>query len=148
MISAEFKEAMRSATIAGPASESMIQAAENRLSLRFPPEYRRFLEEYGAAGLTGFDIAGLVHEDYSEPPFWVDIVTGTERFREMMEGSLPDTMVPISHDGCEIQYLMDLADQDGSACPVFQYGPEVNGEMVAKSLEEFIVKIAAGEIWD
>jgi len=146
MSSAEFKEVMSNATVAGPASEEMIQAAESQLSSQFPPEYRRFHKEYGSAMGTGFEIAGIFVDDDSGPPLWRDIVKATERFRKSVNGMLPETLIPISDDGCGVAYYIDASNQDETSCDVVAYGPGIDGKTVAGSLEEFVLKVARDEL--
>lgn len=146
MSSAEFKEIMSNATVAGPASEEMIQSAERQLSLQFPSEYRTFLKEYGAAMGRGFEIAGVFVEDDSGPPLWRDIVKSTERFRKAVNGTLPETLLPISDDGCGVAYYINASNRDGSSDEVVAYGPGIDGKTVARSLEEFVLKVARDEL--
>ena len=146
MASAEFNEAMSNATVAAPATDEMIQAAESRLSLQFPPEYRTFLREYGAAMGAGFEIAGLFQDDDAGPPLWRDIVTATERFRKSVNGTLPETLIPVSDDGCGVAYYIDASEQNQSGSKVIAYGPGIDGKTVAVSLEEFVLKVVRDEI--
>jgi hypothetical protein len=43
-----------------PASEALIDAAQQRLGLSFPPSYRRFLREAGCGGVGSEEFYGLV----------------------------------------------------------------------------------------
>ena len=137
---------MSHTTIAGPASEELVQAAESKLSLRFPSEYRSFLKRYGAAMGEGFEIAGVFADVDSGPPLWRDVVKATERFRQSVKGTLPETLIPISDDGRGVTYYIDASNQDDGGCDVVAYGPGVDGKRVAASLEEFVLKVARDEL--
>ena len=146
MSSEEFKKMMGNATVAGPASEEMVQAAERQLSLQFPPEYRAFLKEYGAAMGKGFEVAGIFIGGDSGPPLWRDIVKATEQFRKSVNDMLPETLIPISDDGCGVTYYIDVSVQSDRGCDVVAYGPGIDGKNVAKSLEEFVLKVSSNEL--
>jgi hypothetical protein len=86
---------MNRATVAGPASDEMIDDAESKLSLQFPSEYRAFLKEYGAAMRTGFEIAGIFADDDDGAPMWRQIVQATQRLRKSVNGMLPESLIPM-----------------------------------------------------
>jgi len=61
------RDALRSATMAGPADARMIADAEGKLRVNFPSDYRTFLATFGAAMGRGYEIAGLFHASGSLP---------------------------------------------------------------------------------
>ena len=138
---------MSESTIAGPASESMILAAEEKLLLNFPPEYRRFLKMYGAVMGTGFEIAGIFADEDPGPPLWRDIVRETKRFRKSIQGSWSDSLLPISDDGVNIKFFIDTKNHENH-CEVIAYGPGIELNTIATSLESFALKIARNELWE
>src|SRR5260370_37232531 len=48
----------------GPRSESLVSTAEQFLSIKFPPDYRRFLLEFGAGSFGSFEILGVIRENF------------------------------------------------------------------------------------
>ncbi|MFY7751235.1 MAG: SMI1/KNR4 family protein [Exiguobacterium acetylicum] len=146
MSSAEFKNVMNRATVAGPASDEMIDDAESKLSLQFPSEYRAFLKEYGAAMRTGFEIAGIFADDDDGAPMWRQIVQATQRLRKSVNGMLPESLIPISDDGCGVAYYIDASKCNEDGCDVIAYGSGIDGKTVAGSLEEFVLKVARDEL--
>ncbi|HTS82715.1 MAG TPA: SMI1/KNR4 family protein [Myxococcaceae bacterium] len=49
---------------AGPKPESLVARAEEALGLRFPPSYRQFLLELGCGDVGGFEVYGVVDDDF------------------------------------------------------------------------------------
>lgn len=135
---------LSSASTAGPASESAIRNAEAELGLRFPAPYRAFLARYGAAMGEGFEIAGLFVSNGEEPPMWRNVVADTRRSRRAGQGRLDDQLFPVSDDGLDRTYY--LKGDGAQLCPVIAYGPGCDGEEVAGSFEEFVVKRHTGEL--
>src|SRR5438105_11846156 len=48
----------------GPRSKALVDAAERALGLRFPPRYRRFAELLGAGSVGGFEVYGVVNDNF------------------------------------------------------------------------------------
>lgn len=129
---------------AGPASDQAIREAEEALGVVFPKTYRAFLARYGAVMGNGFEIAGLFVSDDAAPPMWCDIVEGTKQTRRAVGGRLPQALLPISGDGMDQTYYIDAVG--GDDCPVIAYGPGCDGEQIAGSFDEFVVKLASGAL--
>ncbi len=51
----------------GPKPETLVARAEAALGLVFPPSYRQFLLELGCGNVAGFEVYGLVDEDFTHP---------------------------------------------------------------------------------
>jgi hypothetical protein len=135
---------LKGASTAGPVSESEIQNAEAELGLRFPTPYRAFLSRYGAAMGEGFEVAGLFVSNEEAPPMWRNVVSDTRRSRKAGQSRLDKQLFPVSDDGLDRTYY--LKGDGGDSCSVIAYGPGCDGEEVAASLEEFIVKRHEGEL--
>jgi hypothetical protein len=50
----------------GPKPESLVARAEAALGLRFPPSYRQFVLDLGAGDIGGFEVYGLVDDDFED----------------------------------------------------------------------------------
>jgi hypothetical protein len=50
----------------GPKPEALVARAEAALGLVFPPSYRQFLLELGCGDVAGFEVYGVVDEDFTE----------------------------------------------------------------------------------
>jgi len=50
---------------AGPRPEALVARAEAALGLRFPPSYRQFLLELGCGNVAGFEVYGVIDEDFA-----------------------------------------------------------------------------------
>jgi len=48
----------------GPKPESLVARAEAALGVTFPPSYRAFLRELGCGSVAGFEVYGVVDEDF------------------------------------------------------------------------------------
>jgi hypothetical protein len=51
----------------GPKPESLVAKAEAALGLVFPPSYRQFLLELGCGDIAGFEVHGIIDEDFGDP---------------------------------------------------------------------------------
>ena len=97
---AEMKAVLAEAIVAGPAQEMTVARAEKSLGVKFPPSYRFFLSEFGAALCEGFEVAGIfAQEDESHPPLWMDVVKWTHQLRRGSRDLIPLEYIPVSGDG-------------------------------------------------
>lgn len=48
----------------GEKAEDLVVLAENALGVSFPPSYRSFLRDYGCGGFDGFEVYGLIDENF------------------------------------------------------------------------------------
>jgi len=135
---------LRSADTPGGASVESIIIAEQHLGIVFPTSYRKFLLEYGAAIGAGYEIAGVFTSSDDEPPTWRDVIAATNQTRRVAGSNLAQTLLPISGDGASLTYYLDTKDKEQS--PVIAFGPGVDGETVAESFEEFVVKLSNGKL--
>jgi len=131
----------------GGASGEMIVAAEDRLAVRFPPTYRRFLATYGAALVQGCEIAGLYeHGNPEQCPYWTHVVDLNVTTREHSP-MLPATYLRVGDDGCDCSYYLDLShpDADGEY-PVVVLGPGCDNLVLARTFVEFAARYVRGEL--
>jgi antitoxin YobK len=50
----------------GAKPESLVLKAETALGLTFPPSYRRFLLEMGCGNINGFEVFGLINDNFEK----------------------------------------------------------------------------------
>lgn len=149
VVEKRLEQALRGATSHGPVSEAVIASAETELAVRFPESFRVFLRCYGASFGKGLELSGLPVSDRvssDRMPQWSDLLVETRRARKNLNAPLPRNLLPISHDGGEYEYLLDLAaiGSDGE-CPVVVLGPGREFEVVASSFIEFVERTCHGE---
>jgi hypothetical protein len=123
----------------GPRDENVVGAAEDRLGLRFPDAYRRFVLRMGAGSFGAAEFYGVIDSDFSGPVpdgVWVTL--------ESRKGpsALPTSMVVIGQDGMGGQYVLDTAAGDDPAVTVWIGGMSSPGEPleeVASDFAEFVL---------
>jgi len=129
----------------GPKPESLIQAAERALELKFPPTYRRFLLEYGAGAFGAFEVYGVIDTDFEQSSI-PDAIWATLKKRN--RGWLPSNLVVISALGDGDLFCLDLGAKEGSEAPVViheagyreeKHRGEVR-EVIARDFGEFFLQ--------
>lgn len=132
----------------GPRPESLIQAAEKRLGLEFPPTYRRFLLEYGAGSFGSSEICGVIDYDFehSSVPdaIWYTLI-------ERNEARLPNELIVIYEVGDGELLCLDLGAKESGEAPVVAYQPGLppekqSKEVIAKDFGEFLLQIVQREV--
>ncbi len=122
----------------GPASDEEIRAAEERLGVTFPHDYRLFLSRVGSGfGPDVMEINGVWEWEpvKGETPMWGNAVESTERSRHLI-GDLPHAFVEIASDGGETTFYLDT-----ERGVVIAWGPErAQDEIVAPSFSEFVIR--------
>lgn len=124
----------------GGVPESVVQQAEARLGVRFPPSFRWFLSNWGGASIDGEVVNGLIglpFEDACGP----DVVYCTMLDRDQF--GLDHALVPlVDNDGDEIFYL-DTSEVDANGeSPVVQMVSEdpKRKTVYASNFAEFLLK--------
>lgn len=107
-------------TFVGPRPEILIILAQDRLSVKFPETYRRFLLEYGAGGAGGVEFYGVVQEDFDHSSY-PDVVWLTLKGRK--EWGLPNFLLPVFGLGDGEFFCLDLGVQKGSEAKVVGFIP-------------------------
>lgn len=140
----DYRETLGSTYTPGGASMEQIEAAERELGVAFPPSYRQFLAEYGAAVGTGFEVAGLfLPSDDGEPPKWKNVLVVSKQMRRILGETMAPSLIPIADDGHGVTFYIS-GDVEGER--VVAYGPGIDGAVVARSFPEFVVKAAQGPL--
>ncbi len=144
----DYDAVLSRATVSGHVEEAVIRKAETSLGVTFPPSYRAFLEEFGAALGDGFEIAGLFNDEVDHgPPQWNHVVKRTLRIRRASGDRVPKGYIAVSGDGGDHIYYLDTTRkrQDGE-CPVIALGPGAEGVVIAEEFVEFVVRLSKREI--
>ncbi len=121
-------------TFVGPKPKTLVNLAQERLSIQFPKTYRRFLLEYGAGGVGGIEFYGVVKEEVEDSGY-PDIVWLTLKGRK--EWALPKFLLPVYDLGDGELFCLDLRIQEGIEAQVVGFTPgyssaEQNLDVVAE----------------
>jgi hypothetical protein len=140
----DMKSALAEAEAAGPAPDGMIAAAEKKLGVAFPADYRQFLSSFGAAAGAGYEIAGVfTGGDPDEPPPFTDVVSFNAGVRKSMRAVLSADYVAVAHDGGEFTFYLDTRKSDARGnCPVVILGPGKDLETYASNFFDFVVRFS------
>jgi antitoxin YobK len=109
-------------TFVGPKPITLINLAQDHLSVKFPETYRRFLLEYGAGGISSFEIFGVIQEDFDNHDYLhIDVVWLTLKERE--ECNLPEFLIPIFDLGDGELFCLDFRKKEGDEVKVVGFTP-------------------------
>jgi antitoxin YobK len=117
-------EASATCSIAGPASETQVAAAEEALGCTFPPSYRTFLRRFGAIRIPT-EVA-IVHDFVGLGADGKSVVDHTLGARA--ENRLPQNLVVVGM-GADYRewFCLDMGRQtDGGECPIFLFDARDN----------------------
>lgn len=89
----------------GGCSKDDIKAAEQRLGLSFPEEYKNYLLEYGTARFNGVELCGLNSTGY------LNVVDATEQEKNV-NTAFPDKMFVIEDLGVDAKLI--IGDEKGN----------------------------------
>ena len=143
-IEKEYCDALNTMATPGGASNDKIEMVEKELGVVFPAPYRQFLATYGAGMGTGFELAGISEDsNEEEPPMWRSVVLATKQSRRILRGAIPNDFIPVSDDGQGTTFYIDT---NSEAAKIVAYGPGIDGQIVATSFKEFVVKSLRGEL--
>jgi cell wall assembly regulator SMI1 len=105
----------------GPKDESLIKKAEQKLGVKFPPTYRRFLASHGCGDVEGLEIYGVIKDDFDNSgipdAIWITL-------KERQDSKIDANLVLISADGTGSYFAINTAvcDSDGES-PVVLWEP-------------------------
>lgn len=91
--------------VLGGCSQEDVQAAEQKLGLDFPEEYRKYLLEYGTARFNGVELCGLNSTGY------LNVVEATEQ-EKSVNASFPNKMFVIEDLGVDAKLI--VGDEKGN----------------------------------
>ncbi len=100
----------------GGVSDALIDKFSKKLGVQLPDSYKRFLKEFGAGGVSFYNLMGIEEDDFSS------IVNETEKYRDQI--NLPLSYVVISHrrtDEYEFLTCLDTSRMNNNECPVVKY---------------------------
>lgn len=105
---------------AGPRAESLVEAAERALGLRFSATYRRFLLEFGAGSFGAAELYGVIDEQFDRSGV-PDAVWCTLTERE--EAQLPENLVVIQSSGDGGLVCLEIGPSAADRAPVVAVHP-------------------------
>ena len=120
------------------ATERQLDAAQKRLGVRFPPSYRQFLLELGCGNVSGFEVYGLVDDDFTNSSvpdaIWLTL-------EERRTNGLDPRFIVIGALGDGTFDCLDTVHLDGSGeAPVVQVSAEgENPVRLADSFGEYFL---------
>jgi len=110
-----------------PAQDIEISTAETKLSLKFAPEYREYLAEFGVAAANGHELTGILKSER------LNVVNVT--IREWgLNPQVPHSMYVV--ENAAIDGIIIWQDASGE---VFQSSPNSKPKMIAASLAEYLI---------
>lgn len=135
----------------GPKPEELIQSAEKKLGVVFPPTYRAFLKKLGCGDVAGEEFYGILDEDFENSGI-PDAVWFT--LEERKTGGLPASYVIISAlgDG-ELLALDTRSAAEGAEGPVLLLPqgysqPGAVLEQIAEDFGEFFLRTVKEALGD
>ncbi len=95
----------------GAKPEALVAKAESVLDLRFPPSYRRFLLEMGSGDINGFEVYGLINDNFTRSSvpngIWLTL-------NERQSMGLDHRYILIGDNGDGSYYAIDTKTVDGA----------------------------------
>ncbi len=123
----------------GRKPEALIVEAEHALGLIFPPSYRRFLQELGCGDVNGWEIFGLVDDNFETSSIPNGVwLTLTER--KNIDLDLDLIIVADSGDGGYIAIDKRTVDEDEESPVVYLSVNGQRGPTIAKSFGSFFLE--------
>lgn len=153
MSMADLQEAMRIVAanpgrgfFAGPRDAELVAAAERALGGRFPPTYREFVIRLGAGNFGGFEIYGVINDEFevSSVPNGVWLTLNERR-----ESDLPDEFAIVGSTGDGDYYCVDVRNGEESPVSVYQPGlppDQQRGELAAQDFGKFLLEGVRAEL--
>lgn len=127
--------------VIGGASEDMISKAEVFLGVRFPEDYRYFLEKYGALAFEAEEFYGIT-KDGLEAKSVPSVIFATKAARD--RGDISERMIIIKSSGYGPSFCIDTSgDSSSTSVPVvevdFSFKRGGIKKQVAESFGEFFL---------
>jgi SUKH superfamily protein len=134
-------------SFAGRRPDALVGAAEERLAVRFPATYRRFVLEFGAGNFGGAEIYGVTGENFDSGSVPNGVwYTLTER-----AAGLPADLTVVYGDGMGNLGCIRCPNEPGNEAQVILYEPGVPSdqqrqELLAPDFGLFFLALIKGEL--
>ena len=139
-----FEEMCADGETFGPVPEAAVAAAEADLNVKFPEQYRDFLQRYGCGLFRGAEIYGLPDPEQNDPPLWQDVAKVAKQLREWGQAGAENlAYIPIADDGTGVYFFLDT--KASPRTKILAIGPGVERE-VSSDLFAFVVDLSEGRI--
>ncbi len=120
----------------GPKESSLVDRAEKVLGMKFPPTYRQFLETYGCGDIGGFEVYGIIGNDFDSSGI-PDAIWLTMQLRKT---GLPEHYIVISDEGDGAICVLDSnAANDDGEFPVLRYELDGTVSLLGEDFGTFLV---------
>lgn len=120
----------------GKKSDIIIEKAENKLGIVFPPSYRHFLKTLGCGGIQGIEFFGIINEDFENSGI-PDAIWLTINERKL---GLPKKLILIGYTGYGTYYALDTSQPNSEGeYPVVEYSPNIEPVIVADNYGTFLL---------
>ncbi len=139
----EFKKAIElieedgSGDFEEPKSPALVQAAEQRLGVTFPPTYKEFLLQLGCGDIAGVEFYGLIDDNFDQS----SVPNGIWLTLNVRAQSNLDLALILIEESMEGYYAIDTSRRDAAGeCPVVDWIPTVPTsqlEMIASDFGTF-----------
>jgi len=134
--------------IAGPASETDVDAAEMAIGLDFPKSYRLFLSRYGAFNTGFINVYGLFDEATQADDGFRPVAELTNFYRttDIVESLKSGEIIFIAEDQDGISFYTDATETVDGQIPVFASNDTYVHQKVAGDFLEFLRQIIQSDI--
>jgi hypothetical protein len=126
-----------------PADKNRIDAAEKFLGIRFPEEYREFLQRWGTLAIGPFEIYGIAGDNFESSSI-PNGIWYTKRKRVQL--ALPPELIVLYDSNGDELYCLDARAFDAAPVVVWDVLSGRVTSVRAASLFEFILNIAADAV--
>lgn len=109
------------------ASQADIISAEEKLGVKFSPDYREYLEKYGLASFKYYELTGIGNIEY------LDVVSVTLQEREILDNAIADELYVV--DNPHIDGIIIWQNSSGD---IFKTIPPGFKRKIADSILEYI----------
>lgn len=140
----EFIEKNREVCDVGrPATEKLIDKAEEYLGVQFPDDYREFLKKWGSLSIGPLEFYGICKDDFinSSVP---DAIWYTQQKRQQL-GLLKEVVIVCENNGVEF-YCLDTSSSDGSRIVVWEICRRKIRAIEADLFFEFVLNEAVDSV--
>ena len=131
------------ANFADGCSPEMLEAAEQRLGVAFPPSYRRVIEEFGTWEIAGVEFLGV----YQTPAMGEELLGSVHATVEGWSRGLPESLVVVMFDDMVGLVSVDMGrtNPEGEA-PVVAWTPDGRAEELGSDFGSYALHVCQNAV--